>query len=173
MQKIIKSLLITMGTLFVTQLLIQGKANAHEPRTVADGALNIVVGWRVEPAFDKFMNAMDFIVTDPIDVDDPQLDVKILYLADDAPDAKIIKSASLEGDLRRDRSNPNRFNIDVLPTKAGAYGFHIMGMVNGMMINEVFICRGGSLNPDGRSFGCIEKPQKFPGGKKSKGDDDD
>ena len=162
------------GIILAIQLLfISGNAAAHEPRAIAGGGLNVAVGWRTEPAFANSINAFDFIVTDTIEVDDPDLMVTILYLKEDAPDAKIIKSAVLEGELRRDRSNPNRFNISVLPTKAGAYGFHIKGMVNGMMVDEVFICRGGTQNPDGRSFGCIEEPQKFPGGKKSKYKDDD
>lgn len=82
-------------------------------------------------------------------------------------------SEELEGDLRRDRGNPNRFNIWFLPNKAGAYGFHIKGMVNGMMVDEVFICGGGSQHIEGRAFSCMESPQKFPGGKKSNHDDDD
>lgn len=145
-------------------------AVAHEPRSdAADGALSLTVGWRTEPAFAKQANAMDIFVTDNVSgpVEDPSfidIDVKILYLNEDVPDAKIIKSSVLTGDLRQDRSTPNRYNISILPTKPGAYGFHIMGMINGIEVDEVFICRGGSLNPDGRSFGCIEKLQNFPGG---------
>ena len=146
---------------------------AHEPRLVADGALNIAVGWRAEPAYDGVINAMDFIVSDDIEVTDPDLHVKILYLEDDAPDARIIKARKLKGELIRDRSNPRRFNINLMPTKAGAYGFHIKGMVNGMLIDEVFICRGGSQNADGRSFGCIEKLQRFPDGGNRRGDRSD
>ena len=118
------------------------------------------------------MNAFELIVTDSVDVADPELDVTILYLKSDARDAKVIAKEKLSGNLRRNRSNPNQFNISVLPTKAGAYGFHIKGMINGAMVDEIFICRGGSLNPDGRSFGCIEKLQNFPRGKKFKNDDD-
>jgi len=173
MRGIIKNIAAFVGLMVSTQLLLINSALAHEPRTVADGALNIVAGWRVEPAFSNTVNAFDFIVADAIEVDDPDLMVTVLYLKNDAPDAKVIKSAVLEGDLRRDRTNPNRFNISLLPTKAGAYGFHIKGMVNGMLIDEVFICRGGTQNANGRSFGCIEDPQKFPGGKKSMHKDDD
>ncbi len=146
---------------------------AHEPRTIAGGGLNVAVGWKVEPAFSKTINAFDFIVTDDIEVADPEITVKVLYLKEDAPDANVLMSSELEGNLQRDRTNPNRFNIWFLPTKAGAYGFHIKGMVNGMMVNEVFICGGGTQNTEGRAFGCIEDPQKFPGGKKTKYDDDD
>ena len=173
MHETIKMVVTFVGLACSTNLFISGSTMAHEPRVVADGALNVAVGWRTEPAFSKSVNAFDFIVTDAVDVEEPELIVTILYLKEDAPDGKIIKSALLEGELRRDRTNPNRFNISLLPTKAGAYGFHIKGMVNGLMVDEVFICRGGTQNSDGRSFGCIEDPQKFPGGKKSKHNDDD
>ena len=159
--------LISFFALSVFSLLFYiAPAQAHEPRLIAGGALNVVAGWRTEPAFEKAINAFDFIVTDPIDVTDIELKVMVLYLKDDAADAKVISSTKLTDELRRDRSNPNRFNKYFLPTKAGAYGFHIMGMVNGNAIDEIFICRGGTQNADGRSFGCIEKPQSFPGGGK-------
>lgn len=168
--------LISVFALSVFSLLFYiAPTQAHEPRLVAGGALNVVAGWRTEPAFEKVINAFDFIVTDPIDVTDIELEVTVLYLDEDAPDAKAIKTATVTDELRRDRSNPNRFNKYFLPTKAGAYGFHIMGMVNGNAIDEIFICRGGTQNADGRSFGCIEKPQSFPGGRKKHHDkhDDD
>ncbi|MGD8886089.1 MAG: hypothetical protein PVF34_10725 [Gammaproteobacteria bacterium] len=168
-----KRVIVVLGVVLGIQCLVSVDALAHEPRAVAGGGLNVAVGWRTEPAFANMVNAFDFIVTDDIEVDDPGLTVTVLYLEEDAPDADIRKSSVLEGELARDRSNPNRFNIWFLPTKAGAYGFHIEGMVNGMMVDEVFICRGGSQNPDGRSFGCIESPQKFPGGKKHRDHDDD
>lgn len=173
MYKKIMRISLLASLIMGVQLTLIGAAKAHEPRLVADGALNVAVGWRTEPAFSDTVNAFDFIVTDAIEVDDPDLLVKVLYLKEDSQDAKVIKSSVLEGELARDRTNPNRFNIWFLPTKPGAYGFHIKGMVNGMMIDEVFICRGGSKHPDGRSFGCIDEPQKFPGGKKFKHEKDD
>lgn len=148
-------------------------AQAHEPRLIGDGAINAVVGWRVEPAFEKNVNRFDFIVTDAAEVGTIELDVYVLLLDQDSPDAKVISSAKLTDELRRDRDNPNRFNKYFLPTKAGAYGFHIMGMVDGVAVDEIFICRGGTQNVDNRSFGCVEKPQKFPGGSKKDHDDDD
>lgn len=178
MRNIIKKYVMFFGIVIVVQMFFTHCVLAHEPRAVAGGALNVVVGWRSEPALVGQLNQFDFIVTDDIEVDDPDLSVSILYLKEDTQDAKVLATAKLTGDLRRDGDNPNRFDIFVLPTKVGAYGFHIEGMINGVMINEVFICRGGTQNADGRSFGCIEEVQKFPAHTKNehrnhdKGDND-
>ena len=168
-----RKIIFALSCYILTVFFYITPAQAHEPRLVAGGALNIVVGWRTEPAFEKNTNAFDFIVTDEIDVTDIELDVYVMYLDEDAPDAKVIKAVKLTDELRRDRTNPNRFNKYLLPSKAGAYGFHVMGMVNGNAIDEIFICRGGTKNTEGRSFGCIEKPQRFPGGGKRHHDDED
>lgn len=172
MRNITKYVVLGAGLLIGLPLMTAGKALAHEPRAIAGGGLNVAVGWRTEPAFSRSINAFDFIVSDPVDVDDPQLTINALYLDQDAPDAQVIKSTVLAGALRRDRTNPNRFNIYFMPSRSGAYGFHIEGMVNGMMVDEVFICGGGTQSPDGRFFGCIEDPQRFPAGRASPDSDD-
>ena len=160
----------------VVCLLSSTAAVAHEPRVVND-AMRITVGWRVEPALVNQLNRFDMILADfdgnPRPASDLDLRVSILYLKEDAADAKIISKARLSGELRPDRDSPHRYNITVLPTKVGAYGFHIKGMIDGVMVDEVFICRGGSQNPDGRSFGCVEDVQTFPSKGKRKNDDDD
>jgi hypothetical protein len=168
MRHIIKKIGMFSVLVIGTQVLYTNLAMAHEPRAVADGALNVAVGWRTEPALVGQLNQFDFIVTDSLEVDDPDLSVTIMHLKEDAQNAKVLSSAELSGELRRDSNNPNRFNIFVVPTKVGAYGFHIKGMLNGMMIDEVFICRGGTQNADGRSFGCIEDVQNFPSHKTSR-----
>jgi hypothetical protein len=169
----IKKLAVSCGLVLSAQLLFTNAVLAHEPRAAAGGAVNIAVGWRSEPALVDQLNQFDFIVTDDIEVTDLDLSVTIMYLKEDAQDAKVLSSSVLTGALTPDRDNPNRFNIYVLPTKVGAYGFHIEGMLNGIMIDEVFICRGGTQNTDGRSFGCIEEVQKFPTHHKSKHQHDD
>jgi len=149
---------------------------AHEPRdNVADGAYNIVVGYSAEPVYAGVANGMDLTIRNPdgsaADVQDIDLDITVLYLETDAMDSKVKASALLTGELRRNRSTPNNFDIDFMATRAGAYGFIIKGMIDGNMIDEKFVCGGGSQNPEGRSFGCTGSLQKFPGGKKHRDDD--
>ncbi|MBL1278307.1 MAG: hypothetical protein COB30_019710 [Ectothiorhodospiraceae bacterium] len=162
----IKKLFLLSGFFLFSSLLYILPTQAHEPRLIGNGAINVVVGWRAEPVFKKNINRFDFIVTDEVEVGTIDLDVYVLFLDQDSADAKVISSAKLTDELRRDRDNPNRFNKYFLPTKDGAYGFHIIGMVDGIAIDEIFICRGGTQNVDNRSFGCVEELQKFPNGSK-------
>lgn len=153
--------LLIVHTIIVLSLICQ-TAMAHEPRSISGGAYNVAVGWRSEPAYERVVNAFDFIIKDNVSIDTIQLDVKILYLKKDAIDAKVLEKETLKGELRRDRTNPNRFNIALLPTEPGAYGFHLKGMINGISVDELFVCRGGTQDPGGHSFGCVIELQNFP-----------
>lgn len=158
---IMKTLVFGAGVFAVLPL------QAHEPRENVSGVFTLVVGQRVEPAYAGEPNAFDLFVRNPdgsdTDVQEIELEVRALYLQEDQFDAPILASARLEGDLRRDRSTPNRFNINYLPSRTGAYGFHISGTINGVAVEERFVCRGGSQNPNGSSFGCVDALQRFPG----------
>ncbi|QJD29363.1 hypothetical protein GNH96_04875 [Methylococcus geothermalis] len=43
----------------------------------------------------------------------------------------------------------------------GAYGFHIMAMINDEMYDEFFVCGAGTTNPTGDAFSCVGSPQKI------------
>ncbi|MDD2768941.1 MAG: hypothetical protein PHT19_09410 [Methylococcus sp.] len=43
----------------------------------------------------------------------------------------------------------------------GAYGFHIMAMINNEMYDEIFVCGAGTTNPTGDAFSCVGAPQKI------------
>lgn len=145
--------------------------HAHETREGVSNTYNLTVGHRSEPVFAREPTRFDFIVRDlegnpyePVEID---LSVKVLYLKEDAFDAKILKARELTGELRRDRTTPNRFNIWYKPTRAGAYGFYIKGTIDGVAFRERFVCGDGALADSG--FGCITNIQKFPGKGKGKG----
>lgn len=145
---------------------------AHEPRPGVGGAYTITVGNRVEPAFSNEPNALDFIVSNldgtAAEVTNIELNVTVLYLAEETFDAEVLYSAPLTGELSRDRTNTHRFNIPYMPTKVGTYGFQIKGIVDGVEINETFVCGEGTQNPEGSSFGCVTEIQKFPKAKQIK-----
>lgn len=165
------SLKSVVGFLTITSvgLALSFPANAHEPRAgVAGGAYNIVVGHRGEPPFAEEPNRFDLFMNDPegnplnIPLEEMNIEVYVLLLRTDAIDARVRRSAKLRRELTQDRESPNRYNIWYKPTRAGAYGFHIVGDIQGNPIDEIFVCGGGSQNPDGRSFSCIERIQEFP-----------
>ncbi|MGZ3236885.1 MAG: hypothetical protein ACXU8A_05855 [Burkholderiaceae bacterium] len=143
-----------------SSLLCMTSANAHEKRTIG-GTLHVAVGWRNEPAFTDTVNAFDFIVTDPVAVNPILLSVDLLYLRSASPNADIISRTRLTGALIKDFTNPNRFNIWMKPSREGAYGFHIKGVVNGVNVNEIFICGAGTKDPTGQ-FNCVDDPQIVP-----------
>ncbi len=150
---------VGLGLFTITSL------QAHETREGVSNTYNLTVGHRSEPVFAREPTRFDLIVRDldgnPYEPSEIDLSVKVLYLKDDTFDAKVLKARELTGDLRRDRSTPNRFNIWYKPTRAGAYGFHIKGTIDGVAIRERFVCGDGALADSG--FGCITNIQKFPG----------
>lgn len=157
--------LLATTLLFSLPLLSLG-ALAHESREGVSGVFNIAVGQRVEPAYSNEPNQFDLIVNNldgtPAQVTEISLAVEVLFLKDDAYDAKVLHRALLTSEIIRDRTTPNRFNIPYMPTKAGAYGFEINGTINGVAISEKFVCEGGTLNPLGKDFSCVANIQTFP-----------
>lgn len=135
-------------------------ASAHEPRALYKSSYHVAVGWRDEPAFANEPNAFDFIVTDAVSVTSIQLKVDVLQYKDgtDPASPKLISTTPMTGELVRDYTNPNRFNIWALPKLSGIYGFHITGSLNGVAVDETFICGAGTKVP-GKSFGCVADPQ--------------
>ena len=151
--------------LFVFCIISTG-IHAHEPRENVSGEFTLVVGNRVEPPYAGQMNRFDMFVRDlqgnPLQVDDIDLTVKILYLKKENFDAKVLAKAVLKGELTEDRDTLGRFNIDYLPTIPGTYGFIIKGTINGVYVEEKYVCGNGSQHPEGRSFACMNRLQKFP-----------
>ncbi len=141
-------------------------SSAHEPRQGVSGTFNLTVGQRVEPAYSGEPNQFDLIVNNldgtPATVTEITLDVEVLFLKEDAYDAKVLHKALLTDEITPDKATPNRFNIPYMPTKPGAYGFEINGTINGVQISEKFVCENGTLNPLGKSFGCVTQIQTFP-----------
>ncbi len=147
-------------------LLISTHATAHEPREGVSGVYTIIIGNRIEPPYAGQMNRFDMFIRDiagnPVDVDEINLAVKILFLEEESFDAEVVAKSILRGDLKEDRETISRFNIDYLPTRPGTYGFVISGTINNVYVKEKFVCGAGSQHPEGRAFSCAEKLQKFP-----------
>jgi hypothetical protein len=102
----------------------------------------------------------------PVEIEQIDLAVKILFLKHEDFDARVIAKSVLRGELKEDSDTVGRFNIDYLPTRPGTYGFLVTGTINNFYIDEKYVCGNGSQNPEGRSFSCVENLQKFPRGRR-------
>lgn len=188
---IVMSLLIVGSTLTVPVF-------AHEGRVFAGGSYVIFVGFRNEPAFEDEGNALDFFVlydtngngecdddtcSDwlPVDKglgDGVNLRAEVLYLEEDAFNARVLDSARLRGAVEQDFEDPSRYNIFFKPNVDGAYGFRIEATIRyrgsdsrfpdpGPLLTiegrrGKFVCEGGSQDPDSE-FNCVANIlQPFP-----------
>lgn len=161
MMKYFSSLLLIISIFLITSPTL-----AHEPREGVSGTYTIIVGNRVEPPYAGQKNSFDMFIRDsagnPVEVNDIDLNVKILFLKNEEFDARILAKKILKGELKEDGDTPSRFNIDYLPTIPGTYGFMVSGTINNIYIEEKYVCGNGSLHPEGRSFSCVTKLQEFP-----------
>lgn len=152
-------------------------ANPHESREV--GPYTLVVGFRIEPAFEDVPNALDFIVTrtsdgKPISVsngDVVDIEAEVQYRKEEQFNSKIIQKDQLPKPAQAFGAE-NRYNAWFKPTADGTYAFRVKGEINDLsdpqagplFFDEVWVCGAGTQNPQGRSFGCVEDPQTFPKG---------
>lgn len=161
---------IIIYTALVLGLLVSNFASAHERREVVNGDFRLTVGWRVEPAFEDGINAVDIFVVrlpseDAVSVrDGDELDpnVTLMYLDEEEFDAEIIAAKDMGNGIQQDFSNPSRYNLSVVPTHNGPYGILVEGSIEGNMVSELYVCGDGSLSSTS-SYDCIEDPETFPG----------
>lgn len=179
--------IIVGGALAVGLLGSAGTAFAfpHETRLVGPNQeYRLIVGFKVEPAFEDAVNGPDVIVsrtsdgkpinTDAGDVFDVQVEVQLRD--EDAFHSNIVQAAPLLGGLKKAFGTLNRYQGHFRPTVDGPYAFRLTGTIadasqplaGPITVDETFVCGHGSLTP-GHGFGCVGDPQPFPLGHKDKG----
>ncbi|MBE3559437.1 MAG: hypothetical protein IMW89_09445 [Ktedonobacteraceae bacterium] len=135
-------------------------AFAHEKRHV--GNYTFVVGFLNEPAYLNQLNSIDFTVCQGSDCTYTVKDGQRV-LSNPVQDAeKTLKaevsmggSAPLALPLKPRYGNPGKYSSYFLPTKTGAYTFHIFGTLNGQNIDEKF-----TSGPN--TFGEVEPLNTYP-----------
>jgi hypothetical protein len=168
-----RRVLMTVGALLCVGL---ASAQAHENRQV--GGYTLTVGFRVEPAFEDVMNAIDIFVNRASDGKDISvrdgdvvtLSVEVQVRETDDFDAKILAAALLQEAPGQDFAAPNRYNAWFKPTHDGAYAFRVTGVISDasdpqageQAIEETYVCGNGTQSATSR-FNCVEDPQTFPG----------
>ena len=170
--------LFVLFPIFLILLFYTMFASAHEPRIIGNGNFSVSVGSLVEPVFEDVPNGFNINISSadgtPVDTANGgtvNLMVKVLFLETDSMDAKVLASAMLKEPLSKIFGTENRYRIHYKPTHDGAYGYLITGDINGIEIDEKFVCGGGSLAAP-RAFGCVVDPQAFPGNDVGEASDD-
>jgi hypothetical protein len=109
-------------------LAVPGAASAHEVREVGD--LTFVVGWSNEPAFAGFGNEVQVIVTqNERPVEDGELEAEITF-GESGETTQVTLDPAFD--------TPNEYLGYMIPTRPGAYTFHVTGEVGGQTIDEEF-----------------------------------
>jgi hypothetical protein len=169
-----RRVLMAVGALLCVGL---AAAQAHENRQV--GSYTLTVGFRIEPAFEDVVNAIDIFVNrtsdgKAISVRDGDvlaLSVEVQVRERDDFDADILAAAHLQENPRQDFTTSNRYNAWFKPTHDGAYAFRVVGVIEDasdaagvgpQAIDETFVCGNGTQSDSSR-FNCVEDPQTFPG----------
>jgi hypothetical protein len=113
----------------------------HDRRTLANGELDVAVGWDIEPAIEGQRNAALIRVmranvnpTQPIDGVDSTLSVRVHQGED-----------TREFSLRAVHGRRGDFVADFIPTRAGDYRFAFVGTIEGHPIDAVFDSADGAF----------------------------
>ena len=145
-----------------------GTAYAHEGREV--GEYRLVVGFAVEPAYEGLINGVEVRVTrasdhgeesgghhgeaDAVEGLDQTLQAEITHVSTGA--SKILS-------LRADVYEPGRYVGDLIPTTPGVYQIRLFGAIEGNLVDETFISRGGGGSFDDiGSATALQFPETLP-----------
>jgi hypothetical protein len=109
-------------------------ALAHEDRHVH--GYQMTVGWRDEPAFAGVRNAVQVILSTgsgaPVRDAGGGLTVQVLYAGRATP------PMPLRPAFGASFGTPGEYDAPLVPTRPGAYGFHVRGSIGGTAIDESF-----------------------------------
>lgn len=126
---------------------VSASAGAHDRKSA--GALNIVLGWEVEPAFSGAMNGVIVTLSDragALPKAEGTLSVEVSFGSERI-------TLALDPVAQR----PHEFRTALVPTRAGSYTFHVTGRINQQPIDVTSTC-GDS------TFHCVIDPAaiQFP-----------
>ncbi len=132
--------------------LSTSSALAHEHRDV--GPYQLVVGWKVEPAYSDVQNAIQVTVRDragqPVTGAGESLRVQVVH-GDRTTAAMPLEPGEA----------PGVYEAAILPTRAGGYTFHVAGSIRGQGIDQSFSSSDRTFE-DVRSGAEIEFPARDP-----------
>jgi hypothetical protein len=138
---------------------------AHEGREV--GEYNLVIGWRVEPAYTGLMNGPEVTVSLHSSEEEheegevtPEAEGEHTNASEDEY-TEVAGVAGLEDilqievifgpesrilNLRAVRGEPGHYVADLIPTRAGDYSFRVFGTIEGTEVDETFSAADGQFS---------------------------
>lgn len=127
---------------FSSLLLPPVASSMHDRRTLANGELDVAVGWDVEPPIEGQKNGVSLRVmrahsnpSQPIEGVDLTLVVRVHQGTD-----------TRELPLRAVHGRRGDYVADFIPTRAGNYSFTFVGTIEGHSIHEAFDSVDGALS---------------------------
>ncbi|MBO0782844.1 MAG: hypothetical protein J2P37_28855, partial [Ktedonobacteraceae bacterium] len=151
---------ITLLAAFLIVITTSGVASAHEKRHI--GPYTLVVGFLNEPAYANQQNSLDLTICNGNDCNyTVQQGLRVVsnpvMNADQTLKAEVImgSAAPLALPLEPRFANPGKYTSYFIPSKTGAYTFHLFGTLQGMQINEKF-----TSGPN--TFGEVDEVHVYP-----------
>jgi hypothetical protein len=138
-------------------LVVALPLTAHEDRKAGDGKYEIVLGWRVEPAYTTLFNGPEFTVKahggdghdDSSGHDDTGAEHADDGIAGLEETLQIEVSYGGKTKLLRLRpvwNSPGHYTADLIPTQPGDYTFRVFGTIEGVEIDETFSSAEGEFS---------------------------
>ena len=158
MTRLLPRTLAAALTLAAAAVAFAGPASAHERRTV--GAVQFVVGWGDEPAYNGFKNSVQLTISEanggaPVTDITDTLKVEVVKGSDKM-------TVPLTPNFRVGAFGmPGDYRAWITPTRAGAYSFHVTGTIRGQNVDETFSSSKTTFN-DIEDVATIEFPAKDP-----------
>lgn len=117
------SLLVMTALLTISYSYVSAHGHIHV------GDYELVIGFRIEPAFQGEPNGLDLFVTDT------KSGERVNGLEETLKAAIVFGDARKELTLRPRFGQDGAYTADVLPTETGDYTWHIIGMINDTQID--------------------------------------
>ena len=140
-------------TVLLLLLTLAAPAAAHERRTV--GPYQLVIGWLNEPAFAGEPNSLDLRISDTrvapakaVEGLEKTLKIEILYGG---------LASGFSPAISARFGTPGAYNAYIVPTKDGAYRFHLTGKIEALDVDQTFESGPGRFN-DVQPLSAISYP---------------
>jgi hypothetical protein len=132
-------------------------ALAHEHRTI--GAYTFTVGWKNEPTYSGFSNAVQLFLADA--AGKPVTDLGDTLNVTPVFNAQKGETLPLHAAFGKTYGTPGEYDSALTPTRPGTYAFHFTGTIAGQNVDETFTSSEKTFS-NVADAGGIQFPAKDP-----------